>query len=47
MAPNAAKLVITDVLVTRHAEGIGDLALLLDRKEDIALHAEDECGYAG
>ncbi|THH03283.1 hypothetical protein EW146_g10474 [Bondarzewia mesenterica] len=44
MSPDAAQLVITDPIVARHPEGIRELALLLNREQDIALHAEHECG---
>lgn len=38
--PHAAELVIAHHLVPRHPQRIRDLALLLHREQNIALHAE-------
>ena len=47
MTPDAAKLIIADHLVASDPEGIRDLPLLLYRKEDVALHAQNQYGGVG
>lgn len=44
MAPYSAEFVITDHPIPRHPQCICDLALLLDREQYIALHAQDQRG---
>lgn len=42
MSPNATQLKVADHLISRHTESIGDLALLFNGKQNIALNAEDQ-----
>lgn len=44
MPPHAAELVIADHAVSCHAERIRNLALLLDREQNVTLHAEHKHG---
>jgi hypothetical protein len=44
MSPHAPKFIIANGLIPRHPEGVRDLALLLDREQDVALYAEYEGG---
>lgn len=47
MSPNAAQLKVADHLITRHTKSIGDLALLFDGEQNIALNAENQCRGVG
>lgn len=42
MSPDTAELVITHAVVTCNAESVDHFALLVDREQDITLHAEDQ-----
>ena len=42
MTPHAAKLIVAYVGIAGHTQRIRDLALLLNREQDVGLHAKDE-----
>lgn len=44
MPPHAPQLIIANLFITCHPQRVRDLALLLDREQDVALHAKYEGG---
>lgn len=42
MAPDTTKFVVADLVVARHAQRIHDFSLLVDGKQNIALHSQHQ-----
>lgn len=47
MSPDTTKLEVADHLIARHAKSIGDLALLFNGKQNVALDTENQCRGVG
>ena len=45
VAPHTAELVVRDLIISGHFEGVRELALLFDGEEDVGLDTEYEGGY--
>jgi hypothetical protein len=44
MSPNTPQFIITNILIPAHPQRIGHLPLLLNRKQNIALNPQNQCG---